>query len=274
LLQQYEPALPSSVCKNYLGDLDWVVMKALAKNPEDRYETPDLLAEDLGHYLADEPVIARPPSRVYRFRKFARRHRRVITLALGCLLLGALISIVAERHPDDSPTKFAPTVQLQPGLEADFYQDVQFQHAVTSRTDEQVHFHWSRGEEPAPGVQTPVYAVRWTGILVAPEDGIDAMGIRADDGARLRIDDRPVVWFQAPARKMQQHRIEPGKHKILLEYWNKGSLGYVDLLWQLPGHEREVVPTNALFHAVSTEPVVTSDKDVKNPGVSSPESAP
>ena len=73
---------------------------------------------------------------------------------------------------------------------------------------------------------------------------------------------------------MQQHRIEPGSHKILIEYWNKGSLGYVDLLWQLPGHERQLVPPNALFHAVNTEPAATSDKDLKNAGVSSPDMAP
>jgi serine/threonine protein kinase len=274
LLQQYEPVRPSRVCRQRLGDLDWVVIKALAKDPSERYDTADLLADDLGHYLANEPVIARPPSRRYRLRKFARRHRRALILAAGCLLLGALFSIVAEHSAVNPPVEIPPTAELQAGLEANFYQDLQFQHPVTSRNDPQVHFHWSRGVAPAPGVQTPVYSVRWTGILVAPPGGIEAMGVRADDGARLRIDDRPVVWFQAPSRKMQQHAISAGQHKILLEYWNKGSLGYVDLLWKLPSRDREVVPAEALFHAVNTALPSTSDEPEKKSGGSSPESAP
>jgi serine/threonine protein kinase len=273
LLQQYEPVLPSRACQKHMGDLDWVVMKALAKDPHDRYETPDLLADDLGHYLANEPVIARPPSRLYRLKKFARRHRRALSLAAACLALGALVSVIAQHSAVSPLVELAPTIPLQAGLDANFYQDLQFQHPVTSRTDSQVHFHWSRGVAPAPGVQTPVYAVRWTGVLVAPPEGIEAMGVRADDGARLRIDDRPVVWFQAPARKMQQHAIAPGRHKILLEYWNKSSLGYVDLLWQLPAHNRELVPADALFHAVNAEPSENSDQTQEKFGGSLPESA-
>ena len=57
------------------GELDWVVMKALEKDRNRRYDTANGLARDLQRYLADEVVEARPPSRGYRLRKFVRRNK-------------------------------------------------------------------------------------------------------------------------------------------------------------------------------------------------------
>src|SRR3984957_16234865 len=54
------------------GDLDWVVMKALEKDRNRRYDTPGNFAEDIERYLSHEPISARPPSQVYRLKKFAR----------------------------------------------------------------------------------------------------------------------------------------------------------------------------------------------------------
>jgi eukaryotic-like serine/threonine-protein kinase len=73
------------------GELDWIVMKALEKDRSRRYETANGLAADLRRYLDDEPVQACPPSRRYRFGKFARRHKLVLTLAgmfAAALLIG------------------------------------------------------------------------------------------------------------------------------------------------------------------------------------------
>jgi eukaryotic-like serine/threonine-protein kinase len=53
------------------GELDWIVMKALEKDRTRRYETANGFANDIQRYLDDEPVVASPPSRAYRFRKFA-----------------------------------------------------------------------------------------------------------------------------------------------------------------------------------------------------------
>ena len=71
------------------GDLDWIVMKALEKDRGRRYETANGLALDIQRYLNNEPVVARPPSRLYRLQKLVRRNRVVfaagasITLALA-----------------------------------------------------------------------------------------------------------------------------------------------------------------------------------------------
>jgi serine/threonine protein kinase len=81
--RQVEPARLSSKLR---GDLDWIVMKSLEKNRDRRYDSAMSLAEDLQRYLRNEPVEARPPSTVYQFSKFARRHRVALTTATLVLL--------------------------------------------------------------------------------------------------------------------------------------------------------------------------------------------
>ena len=59
------------------GELDWIVMKALDKNRDRRYETANHFATDVQRFLSDEAVLACPPSFAYRVRKTVRRHRRL-----------------------------------------------------------------------------------------------------------------------------------------------------------------------------------------------------
>jgi WD40 repeat protein/serine/threonine protein kinase len=78
------------------GELDWIVMKALEKDRNLRYETVGALAEDVQRYLNDEPVQACPPSTWYRFRKFARRKKALLMTAsvLAAALLMAMGTLV------------------------------------------------------------------------------------------------------------------------------------------------------------------------------------
>jgi hypothetical protein len=67
-------AEPVRLISTIRGDLDWIVMKALEKDRNRRYETANGLAMEVQRYLNNEPVIARPPSRVYRFQKLVQRN--------------------------------------------------------------------------------------------------------------------------------------------------------------------------------------------------------
>jgi serine/threonine protein kinase/DNA-binding SARP family transcriptional activator len=69
------------------GDLDWIVMKALEKDRNRRYQTANALSQDIERYLADEPVQACPPSTWYRCRKFARRNKGAVLAAAAIILL-------------------------------------------------------------------------------------------------------------------------------------------------------------------------------------------
>jgi len=79
------------------SDLDWIVMKALEKDRDRRYETASGLAQDLERFRHDEPVIACPPRAGYRALKFYRRNKTaVIAGALVCLALlaGAILATI------------------------------------------------------------------------------------------------------------------------------------------------------------------------------------
>ena len=70
------------------GELDWIVMKALAKERDRRYETANGLARDIERFLNHEPVLAGPPSASYRLRKFVQRNRvQVVAAAVVVLAL-------------------------------------------------------------------------------------------------------------------------------------------------------------------------------------------
>jgi eukaryotic-like serine/threonine-protein kinase len=71
------------------GDLDWMVMKCLEKDRTRRYETASALAVDIQRHLNNEPVLARPPSKLYRFQKLVRRNK--LTFAAGSAVAVALI---------------------------------------------------------------------------------------------------------------------------------------------------------------------------------------
>jgi serine/threonine protein kinase len=84
---------PAKLTRLVRGELDWIVMKALEKDRNRRYETANGLASDVQRYLADEPVLAGPPTAAYRVRKFLRRHRGP-ALAGGVVLLALVGGVI------------------------------------------------------------------------------------------------------------------------------------------------------------------------------------
>jgi serine/threonine protein kinase/tetratricopeptide (TPR) repeat protein len=72
---------PSALTKLVRGELDWIVMKALEKDRNRRYETANGFSMDVQRYLADEPVQACPPSASYRVKKFVRRNKATVVAA-------------------------------------------------------------------------------------------------------------------------------------------------------------------------------------------------
>ncbi|MCW1925873.1 tetratricopeptide repeat protein [Luteolibacter arcticus] len=78
------------------GDLDWIVMKTLEKDRSRRYPTANALALDVQRHLANEPVTARPPSRLYQVGKLVARNRLLVgSLAVIALLLVTSLATVS-----------------------------------------------------------------------------------------------------------------------------------------------------------------------------------
>jgi eukaryotic-like serine/threonine-protein kinase len=114
--RQTEPAKLGRFVK---GELDWIVLKALAKDRDRRYETATGFARDIERFLNHEPVTAGPPSAAYRLRKFVRRNRpqmvagSLVLLALVLGMIGTTVGLVyanerreeAERARADEATQ-------------------------------------------------------------------------------------------------------------------------------------------------------------------------
>jgi serine/threonine protein kinase len=83
---------PPKLISQIKGDLDWIVMKALEKDRNRRYDTANGLALDIQRYIESEPVLARPPSRSYRFKKLVRRNK-IVFAAGGAVALALLIGL-------------------------------------------------------------------------------------------------------------------------------------------------------------------------------------
>ena len=80
----------AALIKRIRGDLDWITLQALAKDRTRRYQTANALAMDIRRHLANEPVLARPPSAVYKAGKFVRRHR--LAVAAACVVALAILA--------------------------------------------------------------------------------------------------------------------------------------------------------------------------------------
>jgi serine/threonine protein kinase/tetratricopeptide (TPR) repeat protein len=83
---------PPKLISQLRGDLDWIVMKCLEKDRARRYETANALAMDIQRHLNNEPVVASPPSAIYRFQKLLRRNRGVFT-ALGVIFVLLVLGV-------------------------------------------------------------------------------------------------------------------------------------------------------------------------------------
>jgi tetratricopeptide (TPR) repeat protein len=105
---QHRQSEPPRLIKSVRGDLDWIVMKCLEKDRRRRYETANGLALDIQRHLSNEPVLARPQSRLYRLRKVIRRNAAgfaAVTAFALLLILGIVVStseaVRATRAEDE-----------------------------------------------------------------------------------------------------------------------------------------------------------------------------
>ncbi len=104
IIREQEPSRLSSIDTTFRGDIETIVAKALAKEKERRYQSAAELGEDIRRFLCDEPIFARPASRTYQLRKFAKRNKALVGGVVSVfvvLLLGIIgISVALVRATD------------------------------------------------------------------------------------------------------------------------------------------------------------------------------
>ncbi len=97
-IREHEPSRMSSIDRSLRGDVETIVAKALAKEPQRRYQSAAELAADIRRFLADEPVVARPSSSFYQLRKFARRNKALVGGIAATLIVSIAGAAVAGRY--------------------------------------------------------------------------------------------------------------------------------------------------------------------------------
>jgi serine/threonine protein kinase/tetratricopeptide (TPR) repeat protein len=98
IIGEDEPTPLSGLDRSLRGDTETIVAKALSKERDRRYASPAELAADIRRFLHDETISARPPSTIYQLKKFARRHRAIVTagaVVFVGLSIGLGVSIVS-----------------------------------------------------------------------------------------------------------------------------------------------------------------------------------
>jgi serine/threonine protein kinase len=108
---------PPRLIHTIQGDLDWIAMKALEKDRTRRYETANGLALDVKRFLENEPVSARPPSRLYKFQKLVRRNRLLFTsigVIATLLIVGLIVVSASLAHERQSQHEAQPGSKNRP----------------------------------------------------------------------------------------------------------------------------------------------------------------
>ncbi|MCK4759222.1 MAG: serine/threonine protein kinase, partial [Candidatus Aminicenantes bacterium] len=106
-----------SLTRQLKGELDWITMKAMAKDRTQRYASVSELAADIMRYLRHEPVVAGPPSAMYRMKKYVRRHRTavaaaaLVVVAMVIGITGTSIGLVKSTKAEKRTREEAQTAQ-------------------------------------------------------------------------------------------------------------------------------------------------------------------
>jgi serine/threonine protein kinase/tetratricopeptide (TPR) repeat protein len=108
-IRELQPRRLGEIKSHLKGDLETICLKALEKDREQRYQSVNDLVEDIRRYLADEPIMARPPTRTEQFRRFVRKNKAaslatcVVALALvAATTISVVFAVEAGRQRDEA----------------------------------------------------------------------------------------------------------------------------------------------------------------------------
>ena len=282
LTGRWPPQPPSRHQAGVPPALDAICLKALARDPAERYESMGEMAEALQNWLSPTGVAkgVTPDSTLETMSKMQPGEERMVDgpvgspwhrlqyliVSLAAVVLVGLIGMVgwhlASRNlpsassplpigGDSTPPEVRPLPRLAPGLLVEYYIGPFDQPLWPGRIDRLIDINWA----PPPGKVLPLRAdsVRWTGFLTAPCPGKYRLSCIVDDAVSVWIDGKLVIdsWIWSPAYQTPPVEIELGSAPVPLEvkYFNYTGAYVLRLEWTKPGSSAaELVPAEALAH--------------------------
>ncbi len=237
------PRSPSSVARarpELSGDLDTIVMTALAKEPARRYQSAAALASDLRSWMAEEPIAARPPTTGYLLRMLLRRHRMLVrgSLAVAVVLLVALAALLVQNQALLSAQRGERQASERTGVLLYRSQVAHAEQLIESgRTHEARavlercaparrgwEWHWLRGSIPSPVHAVPLGERRVLDLREVEFEGVvsfwaltaDALGAEARPvGGAMPAALSPSTSVRSAAGQMIGGAILPGGDIVL-----------------------------------------------------------
>jgi WD40 repeat protein/serine/threonine protein kinase len=183
---------PQRLSQLFRAELDWIVMKALAKDRNRRYETANGLAMDVQRYLHDEPVLACPPSVGYRLRKFGRKNGKLLTTAAAFAVLLITVAVGAALFAWSTDRQLQETRKAQDQTKRELYRSLV--------AEERANRLSRRVGRRLRSLEILAEATRLARELQLPED--DFLELRNETIACLALVDLCVAktWEGCPAR--------------------------------------------------------------------------
>jgi serine/threonine protein kinase/tetratricopeptide (TPR) repeat protein len=230
---------PKRLSQLFRGELDWIVMKALEKDRNRRYETASAFVADVQRYLADEPVQACPPSVSYRLRKFVRRNRgpvlaaSLVLLALIGGIVGTTVSMIRAEIAR------AETAKQRDIAEAEKTRAIQFRNkaldALRATTGEDVQKLIGAKKDLGPNERAYLESIakRWQAFAAEEGDDEQTRALRGEGYFQVA-----VLWHTLGRR--QEARAESEK---ALDILGKLAAQFPEA----PDHQRRLALTHRLF---------------------------
>jgi serine/threonine protein kinase len=207
------------------GDLDWLVMKCLEKDRTRRYETANGLAVDIQRHLRNEPVVARPPSNLYRFQKLVRRHQ--LAFAAGAAVLVVLLVGIAASTWQAVRAKQAEAAAYANANQAKLNAERAERNAQQARDEANAKAVALAAEQRAREDETKA---RQQAFAVLRSMTADVVVRKFPPGTVLTEDDR--AFLQGII--VQSVMLAKARYYISLSQWDKAFAEYAQADWSRP----------------------------------------
>jgi serine/threonine protein kinase/WD40 repeat protein len=211
---------PAKLTKLVRGELDWIVMKALEKDRNRRYETANGFAMDVQHYLADEPVAACPPSAGYRLRKYVQRHK-VPVLAGSSVLLALVVGIIGTtwgliRATNAEADAVSEAQEKEQALKDRTAALAEARQSEGNAKDQLFLALWSKARALRFGGQA---GQRFDGLKTLAEAGRIALAQDYGEEQFVKLRSEAIACLALPDLRFERTALENVADKVPHSYW-------------------------------------------------------